>query len=80
MVHTLEQEIGGKGFLCNSTLFYFTDNLVTYYIVVSGSSSSPELQKLLRWLKYLELLLENRLEVVHILGKHMIAQRTNGLS
>ena len=80
LVHTLEREIGGKGLLRNSTLFYFTDNLVTYYIVTSGSSSSPELQKLLRRLKYLELLLEIRLEVVHVPGKHMIAQRTDGLS
>ena len=57
LVHTLEWEIGGKGLLSNSTLFYFMYNLVTYYIVMSGSSSSPELQKLLRCLKYLELLL-----------------------
>jgi hypothetical protein len=80
LVHTLEQEIGGKGLLRNSTLFYSMDNLVTYYIVASGSSSSLELQKLLRWLKYLELLLEIRLEVVHVPGKHMIAQCTDGFS
>ena len=47
LVHTLERELGGVGRLTRSTLFYFTDNLVSYYIVSSGSSSSPELQKLL---------------------------------
>ena len=80
LVHTLEREVGGLGRLRHSTLFYFTDNVVSYYIVSGGSSSSPELQKLLRRLKYLELLLKIRLEVVHIPGKHMIDQRTDGLS
>jgi hypothetical protein len=80
LVHTLEREVGGSGRLHQSTLFYFTDNLVTYYIVSGGSSGSPELQKLLRRLKYLELCLGIRLEVTHIPGKHMIDQRTDGLS
>jgi hypothetical protein len=61
-------------------LFYFTDNMVTYYIVSGGSSTSPELQKLVRRIKYLELALSIRLEVVHIPGRHMIDQRTDGLS
>jgi hypothetical protein len=61
-------------------LFYFTDNMVTYYIVSGGSSASPELQKLICRIKYLELLLSIRLEVVHIPGLHMIDQRTDGLS
>ena len=80
LVHTLEQEVGRKGRLCQSTLFYFTDNLVMYYIISGGSSSSPELQKLIRRLKYLELQLRIRLEVIHIPGKHMIDQGTDGLS
>jgi hypothetical protein len=80
LVHTLERELGGIGRLTRSTLFYFTDNLVSYYIVSNGSSSSPELQKLLRRLKYLELVLDIRLEIVHIPGLHMIAQGTDGLS
>jgi hypothetical protein len=79
-VHTLERELGGIGRLTQSTLFYFTDNLVSSYIVSNGSLSSPELQKLLRRLKYLELVLDIRLEIIHIPGLHMIAQGTNGLS
>ena len=48
LVHMLERELEqGQGRLHNATLFYFTDNLVTYYIVTRGSSSSPELQKLI---------------------------------
>lgn len=80
LVHTLERELGGTGRLSQSTLFYFTDNLVSYHIVSGGSSGSPELQKLLRRLKYLELCLSIRLEIVHIPGTHMIDQGTDGLS
>ena len=80
LVHTLERESLAGGRLHNSTLFYFTDNMVTYYIVSGGSSTSPELQKLVRRIKYLELSLGIRLEVVHIPGRHMIDQRTDGLS
>jgi hypothetical protein len=76
----LERELGGTGRLSNATLFYFTDNLVSYYIVSGGSSASPELQKLLRRIKFLELTLSIRLELVHIPGLHMIDQRTDGLS
>jgi hypothetical protein len=72
LVHTLKRELGCAGCLTRSTLFYFTDNLVSYYIVSNGSSSSPELQKLLRQLKYLELVLDIQLKIVHIPGLHMI--------
>ena len=80
LVHTLDHEVGGTGQFHCSTLFYFTENLVTCYILASGSSSSVELQKLLQWLKYLELLLSLCLEVVHVPGLHMISQGTDGLS
>ena len=80
VVHTLERELGGEGRLRNATLFYFTDNMVSYYIVSGGSSASPELQKLIRRIKFQELVLGIRLEVVHIPGLHMIDQRTDGLS
>jgi hypothetical protein len=78
--HTLERELEKDGRLKNATLFYFTDNMVSYYIVSGGSSASPELQKLIRRIKFLELALSIRLEVVHIPGLHMIDQRTDGLS
>jgi hypothetical protein len=34
------------GFIHGGTLFYFTDNLVSYYVVHNGSSTSPALHKL----------------------------------
>jgi hypothetical protein len=63
-----------------ATLFYFTDNLVTYYVVQNGSSSSDKLHHLVRALKRMELLLECRVEVIHVPGTLMIVQGTDGLS
>jgi hypothetical protein len=64
----------------NETVFYFTDNIVTYFVMQNGSSSSPELHKLVRAAKLLELQLGCRIEVVHIPGRLMIVQGTDGLS
>ena len=80
VVLTLECEVGGCGRLWDSTLFYFTDNLVTYYVVSGGSSRSSEIQRLLCRLKYLEMALAIHLEVVHIPGSHMIEQGADRLS
>jgi hypothetical protein len=69
----LEKLLGG-------TMFYFTDNLVTYYVVQNGSSSSPELHQLVRNLKGLKVEIQCRIEVVHVPGKLMIAAGPDGLS
>jgi hypothetical protein len=69
-----------EGRLQGLTLFSFTDNLVTYYIVQSGSSLSSELHKLIREIKRLELLLGCRVEVVHVPCTMMIDQGTDGCS
>ena len=61
-------------------LFYFTDNVVTYYIGASGSSTSPALHELIKLARNYEMLLGCRLQVVHIPGKLMIRQGTDGLS
>ena len=79
LLQSLEQE-RHAGRIQGCTVFYFTDNMVTYYISHSGGSSSPELHKLLRRLKGLEMELELHLEVVHVPGRHMIDQQTDGLS
>jgi hypothetical protein len=42
-----------KGSVEGGTLFYFTNNMVTYYIVHNGSSTSPSLHKLIRRIKIL---------------------------
>lgn len=75
----LECGVGGNGHLHQATLFYFTNNLVTYYIVSGGSLGSPKLQKLLCQLKLLEFSLGIILIVVHIPSTHMINQWTDGL-
>ena len=61
-------------------VFYFTDNMVSYHIMRSGSSSSPTLHDLVREIKLLELKIGCRLEVVHVPGDIMISQGTDGLS
>jgi hypothetical protein len=62
------------------TLFYFTDNLVTYYIVSWGSSRSPKLHRLIVGIKTLEQKLDLVLEVVHVPGTSIITQGAGGLS
>jgi len=64
----------------DTTLFYFTDNLVTYYVVNGGSARSPTLQDLLYTIKSLELELGCMLEVVHIPGTTIIDQGADDLS
>ena len=66
--------------LRHGLMFYFTDNLVTYYIVQGGSSTSPELHKLIRQIKRLEYDLQVQVEVVHVPGRLMIRQGADGLS
>ena len=61
-------------------VFYFTDNMVSYHILRSGSSTSPALHSLIRDIKLLELNMGCRLEVVHVPGDVMICQGTDGLS
>lgn len=63
-----------------STLFYFTDNSPTYFIAASGSSTSPGLHRLIEQIRHLELILGCKLQVIHIPGKAIIAQGTDGLS
>jgi hypothetical protein len=66
--------------ILGSMFFFFTDNLVTYYIVSSGCSRSPELHRLIVEIKKLEQQLDIVLEVVHVPGTSLITQGTDGLS
>jgi hypothetical protein len=68
-VSFLEQDTRpSKGTVEGGTLFYFTGNMVTYYIVHNGSSTSPSLHNLIRRIKILELRPKCRLEPIHIPG------------
>ena len=66
--------------VAGTTLFYFTDNSVTYWIAASGSSKSPGLHSLVEQIKLLELDLGCCLQVIHVPGTVMIQQGTDGLS
>jgi hypothetical protein len=57
-----------------------TDNLVSYYIVNQGSSWSEALHALVMEIKAICETLSCVLEVVHVPGRLMIEQGTDGLS
>jgi hypothetical protein len=80
LLWTVERKVQQGQELQGATLFYFTDNMVTYYIVHNGSSRSPELHKIIRRIKALELQLRCRIEVIHVPGVVMITQGADGLS
>jgi hypothetical protein len=61
-------------------VFYMTDNLVSYYIVNQGSSRSERLHQLVMEIKEICQDLQCQLEVVHVPGRLMIDQGTDGLS
>ena len=63
-----------------TTVFYFTDNSASYYIVAGGSSRSPGLHKLIEQIQLILLDLRCHLEPVHVPGVVMIQQGTDGLS
>jgi hypothetical protein len=74
----LRQE--AKEEVAGTTVFYFTDNLTTYWVASSGSSPSPRLHSLIEEIRLLELELDCCLQVVHVPGVVMIDQGTDGLS
>jgi Reverse transcriptase (RNA-dependent DNA polymerase) len=66
--------------IAGSTVLYFTDNMVTYYVCYSNRSRSPALHQLIMAIRELESVLQVALEVIHIPGIVLIAQGTDGLS
>jgi hypothetical protein len=61
-------------------LFLFTDNIVAEGAFYRGTSSNPKLFSLILRLRNLETSYGLRLHVIHVAGKRMIAQGTDGLS
>jgi hypothetical protein len=81
LLGTLERLLVKKdSYVRGGTLFYFTDNSSVYFIIKGGSSKSPELHKLARTIKTLEIKLGCRLEPIHVPGLLMIDEGTDGLS
>jgi hypothetical protein len=64
--------------LRGATIFYFTDNMTTYYVVQNGSSKSRELHKLICALKTLEVLVGCRIEGIHVPEVLMIDEGSDG--
>lgn len=62
------------------TLFYFTDNSATYWICHKGSSRHAPLHEQVIKIRALETKLSCHLWVIHIPGKVMIQEGTDGLS
>ncbi|CAJ1968848.1 unnamed protein product [Cylindrotheca closterium] len=64
----------------DSTVFYFTDNSGVYWIATTGSSKNRTLHKLISEIRLLELEPKCTLQVIHVPGKVLITQGTDGLS
>lgn len=64
----------------NTTVFYFTDNSTTYWICQKGSSKHPSLHEQVEKIRALEVKLGCHLTVIHVPGKVMIQEGTDGLS
>ena len=79
MVEYLEKR-GAAGHLDESEVFMFTDNSTTEAAFWKGNSHSRKLCGLVLRLRQLEMRSGMILHVVHVSGKRMIAQGTDGLS
>jgi hypothetical protein len=79
VLESLLQE-GGTDRLWGCMVFYMTDNLVSYYVINSGSSCTPGLLQLALEIKELCLKLGCQVEVVHMPGTVMILLGTDGQS
>jgi hypothetical protein len=79
VVEYLERR-GADGHLDESEVFMFTDNSVTEAAFWKGNSHSRKLCALVLRLRQLEMRTGMILHVVHVSGKRMIAQGTDGLS
>ncbi len=64
----------------DTTVFYFTDNSATYWICNKGSSRHPHLHEQVVRIRALESQLACHLVVIHIPGKVIIQEGTDGLS
>ena len=79
LVQTVEEE-ARHGSLKNAELWIFTDNSTAESCIVKGSSKSKLLHELVVRLRTAEMESGGSLHVVHVSGKRMMAQGTDGLS
>lgn len=74
------QRAGTRPRLWRTRIYHATDNSCSESILLKGSSTSPRLQQLLREIAYEQQLMQCDLIPVHVAGKRLIAQGTDGLS
>jgi hypothetical protein len=79
LVITVEEHLR-DGRLENHELFLFTDNMTAESAFYRGSSKSRKLFDLVLRLRRLQMRHDLHLHVIHVAGKRMIAQGTDGLS
>ena len=79
LVEFLESE-GSTGKLNEAEVFMFTDNSTAENAFFKGTSKSKKLCSLILRLRLLEMSTSMILHVVHVSGRRMIAQGTDGLS
>jgi hypothetical protein len=79
LLDTLET-MGANGELLGVEVFLFTDNATAEAAYGRGSSSSEGLFLMVKHLKLMEMLYQSRIHVIHVAGKRMIVQGTDGLS
>jgi hypothetical protein len=79
LVATLTR-LAEQGELSGVEVFVFTDNSTAEAAFNRGSSSSQKLYELVKQVKLMEMLFSTRIHIIHVAGKRMIAQGTDGLS
>jgi hypothetical protein len=79
LVDTLSQ-MAEQGELSGSEVFVFTDNSTAEAAFNRGSSSNRKLFDMVKQVKLMEMLFKTRIHIIHVAGKRMIAQGTDGLS
>jgi hypothetical protein len=79
LVDTLN-EMGRADELTGVEVFLFTDNSTAEAAFARGSSSNRKLFELIKHVKLLEMTRHTRIHIIHVAGKRMIVQGTDGLS
>ena len=79
LVNALEKSLSENS-LDHAEIFLFTDNCAAESVFFNGTSKSPELFNLVLRLQEIHMKHEVILHTIHIAGRRMIAQGTDGLS
>lgn len=73
------KEAAERGLLTNAELFVFTDNFASESTFYKGTSSSKKLFELMLSLRRLQMNAGISIHMIHVAGKRMISQGTDGL-